>query len=455
MGTGVSERQTYPLTIDEYFKYQGLGYPLTTYPSSTGTSEKIGANFAGLVQGAYKSNGVVFACMLARMMLFCQARFQFQNFKDGRPGDLFGNADLIPLHKPWQGSTTLDLLTTMIADADMAGDAFIATRGTPLGRLRPDWVQIVYGSPQEDPTMWDLDAQLLGYLYQEGGPNSGKDPVILFPEEVAHWAPIPDPMSPKRGMSWLMPVVREIQGDIAATTHKQTFFDKGATVNLAIEYDPAMTIEIFDAMTQRFDENHNGAGNAFKTAHLLGATAHSIGADFQQMDFKAVQGADETRIAAASGIHPTIVGLSEGLQGSSLNQGNFAAARRLTADKTLRPLWQGAAGALSNIVTVPARAELAADLRDVAFLREDEKDAAEIQEVQARTITTYVNAGYDSDSVVAAVVSDDPTKLKHTGLLSVQLQPPGTVAKPEQPALPGIDPTSNGKATNLDAKAKV
>ena len=39
------------------------------------------------------------------------------------------------------------------------------------------------------------------------------------------------------------------------------------------------------------------------------------------------------------------------------------------------------------------------------------------------------------------MLADDPSKLKHSGLLSVQLQPPGTVAEPA--ALPA--PSTNGK----------
>ena len=111
-----------------------------------------------------------------------------------------------------------------------------------------------------------------------------------------------------------------------------------------------------------------------------------VGADFQQMDFKVVQGAGETRIAAAARMHPVIVGLSEGLQGSSLNAGNFNSARRLVADATLRPLWRNAAASLANIVdlnsvrtTRGSGVELWYDDRDIyRFLQEDMKDRAGI-----------------------------------------------------------------------------
>jgi hypothetical protein len=66
------------------------------------------------------------------------------------------------------------------------------------------------------------------------------------------------------------------------------------------------------------------------------------------------------------------------------------------------------------------------DARDVPFLREDAKDAAEIQGVQSRTIRTLVDAGYTPASVMAAVRASDWSLLVHTGLFSVQLQEPGS-----------------------------
>ncbi|MGV8056391.1 phage portal protein, partial [Mycobacterium kansasii] len=74
----------------------------------------------------------------------------------------------------------------------------------------------------------------LGYLYTEGGPGCGAAPVPFTVNEVAHFAPIPDPLGVFIGMSWLTPVLREIQADQAMGRHQRKFFDNGATVNLVI-----------------------------------------------------------------------------------------------------------------------------------------------------------------------------------------------------------------------------
>ncbi|HSM17894.1 MAG TPA: phage portal protein, partial [Gemmatimonadales bacterium] len=363
-----------------------------------------------------------------------------QEQRNGMPGDLFGTPDLAILENPWPNAQTGDLISRAVQDVDLAGNFFAVRRPNRIRRLRPDWMTIILGS-DGDPTAdaWDIDAEVIGYAYHPGGYYSDRDPVILLPEQVAHWAPIPDPLAAYRGMSWITPIIREIQGDSAARDHKLKFFENGATVNLAVSLD-LDDPEKFKRLVETMDAEYKGIANAYKTLYMAaGATPHVIGRDFQQMDFKTVQGAGEVRIASASGIHPVILGLSEGLQGSSLNSGNFTAARRLTADKTLRPLWRGLAGALQTIVPAPAGSVLWYDDRHIPFLADDVKDAAEVRQMNSAAIRQLIDGGFDADAVVDAIVSGDLGRLKgkHSGLVSVQLLPPGTTGDEPAPEEPG------------------
>jgi len=753
-----------------YFNFNGLSYGYSELGGTLGGNrEEIASNFVGVAQGAYRSNGVVFACMLVRQMLFSEARLQYRQLRKGRPGDLFGTNELGLLERPWKNGTTGDLLSRMIQDADLAGNHFSTVRGTGtnrhIRRMRPDWVTIVMGSPNDPAvTSADLDAELLGYVYH---PPTG-DPITLLPEEVCHFAPIPDPLASYRGMSWLTPLIREIMSDGAMTTHKLKYFENGApqpldaavltrsgwstmgdievgdevigrdgtahdvlavypqgeqdiyrvtfsdgastectqnhlwsvanfrdrqvgrrqtlalgeivrkglryasgplkwavpfvepidfgepedlpldpylmglllgdgsfcqrpvtltvgnenvpetrelvtaavpdgvgwstwpksgceewlfngghryrpnviaqalteldlrgvrgpdkwipevylrasiqdrlsllqglidsdghcekqgqvrftnsserlcnglmdlvgslggraacspnaargtftvritrlpawmvpcrlerkarryrrdmgrqvrhrfiekvefvgrkqaqcihlagdenlyvtddyivthnTPNLVVSLDPAIKREAFEQWIELFEENHTGVMNAYKTLYLgAGADAKIVGNDLKQIDFKVVQGATETRIAAAAGVPPVIVGLSEGL--AAATYANYGQARRRLTDGTMRPLWRNAAGSLQTLVPRLTNAELWYDSRDIAFLQEDQKDDAAIKQLQASTIRSLIDAGYKPDSVVAAVSSGDFNLLVHTGLYSVQLQPPGT-----------------------------
>lgn len=434
--TGTSSDPTISLEQwANYFNFNGLNYQLNQTMPATLVEEPDGS-FVSLVQQAYKSNGVIFACMLARLSLFSEARFQFRVLRGGRPGELFGNESLIPLERPWRGGRTGDLLTRAIQDADLAGNAFFARRpGHRIRRMRPDWVTIILGSdtdPQMEPG--DIDAEPIAYIYHPNGRNSGIEPEFLLPEQVAHWAPIPDPTASFRGMSWITPIIREVMGDSAATNHKLKFFEHGATPNLVVTLDKSILKEKFEEWVEKFKKNHEGLANAYKTLYLgAGATAEVVGSDLKEMDFKITQGAGETRIAAAAGVPPVIVGLSEGLQAATYS--NYGQARRRFADGTMRPLWRSVAGALESIVPPPPGAELWYDDRDIPFLAEDAKDRAEMQGVESRTLRTLTDAGFTADSVKAAVIAQDWTLLEHSGLFSVQLQPP----MPDGPTTPAAE----------------
>jgi hypothetical protein len=410
-----------------YFSFGGYPYPLTTQQTLSGNEEKVGTGYTGFADGAFKSSAVVFACELVRVHHFSEARFAYRTMQKGRPGELFGDPSLEILEHPWPGGTTGDLLARMLLHADIGGNSFVVRDAEGVECLRPDWVTIVSASPNKDADMWDPAAEVVGYVYQPGGGGSKLDPIAYAPEQVAHFAPVPDPLARWRGMSWLTPVLRDIESDRGATAHKSKFFENGATPNLGVKLDIADP-EKFKAWVDVFRQGYEGSDNAYKTMFLgAGADFTPLGSTFREIDFKVSQGMGETRIAAAAGTPPVIVGLSEGLQGSSLNEGNYTMARRRFADGTMRPLWRNVAGSLQRIVTPPyASAELWYDDRDIPFLQENVEDAAKLLNFQATAINSLVTAGYTPDSVVAAVNAGDLTLLEHTGLFSVQLSPPGT-----------------------------
>ena len=415
--------------LDQFVQFQvnGNQYLVTTQQGSSG--EKIENSFTGYVNGLYKSNGIVFAVTAVRLLLFAEARFRFRQFSAGEPGDPYGTPALRLLERPWPGGTTGELLARMEQDVTLAGNSYIARRGRGadafLRRMRPDWVTIVHGSSsQADDPIDDLDARVAGYVYQP----PGKDPIFLPADEVAHYSPYPDPEASWRGMSWLTPVVREVQADSQMTAHKKAFMENAATPNLVVKLDASVTPEKFEQFKVLMEDRHAGYWNAYKTLYLGGgADATVVGNNFQQIDFKAVQGAGETRIAAAGGVPPVVAGLSEGLSGSSLNAGNYSQARRRLADGTMRPLWRIAAASLESIVDVPDGSELWFEDKHISFLRDDAKDEAEIHALEATIVRQLVDAGYDPDAVVEAVTTGDFRRLagKHSGLFSVQLQEPG------------------------------
>lgn len=434
------------LQILNSFQYQGL-----TYSYGANPQEEIAGGFTSMARQAYKSNGVVFACMLARRSLFTEARL---TWRDKATRDrLFGDGNLAPVEAPWPGGTTGDLMGRALDYADLAGNAYMArSRNGGVDLLRPDWVTIVAGSLDEEASIWDPDTEVLGYRYQPGGPGSGYDPIFYLAEEVAHFAPNPDPEARFLGMSWLTPIAREVMADKAMNEHKLKFMENGAALNTVVKLDVS-DLDKFTRWIQKFREDHEGAENAYRTVFLgAGADVTVVGADLKQLDFKLVQGAGETRVAAAAGVPPVIVGLSEGLEAATYS--NYSQARRRFADGTMWPLWRNFCGSLQRILQVPGGAELWIDSSGIPFLREDEADVASIQFTNAQAIKQLTDAGYTAESVIAAITANDLRKLEHSGLFSVQLQPPGSGQEPSQDAPPDQPkPQRDDESRSLDDPA--
>jgi phage portal protein BeeE len=434
------------LSVDEYaswFSFGGTQYPLLQTTYSQLDQERV----AWTADWAAKTSGPVFALILARMQVFSQIRFQWTRFQGAQPGDLFGTPDLAVLERPWPGGTTADLLARMEWDVSAAGNAYIRRKGATLHRLNPAWVIIVLGSQENAEDPWAAaDTTVAGYLYV---PPGGQVQFFL-PSQICHYAPLPDPDRHFLGMSWITPVLRDLQGDQAATEHKYKFFENGATPNIAIRFDPQVSLANVKAFKELLEEEHRGAANAFKTLYLGGGgDPVPVGSSFRDMDYATLQGRAESRLAAAAGVPPSWVAFFEGLKGSTLNNGAYDSARRRFSDGTMAHLWGNAAASLQPILATPPGASLWYDPR-IPFMREDAGDVAAIQAQEASTVASLIREGFIPDSVIAAVKNNDWGLLKHTGLTSVQLLPPSR----GQNQAPGLMPGTAAGSAPASANGK-
>lgn len=444
--------------VDSFLNFQGQLYqPAYTTTYAGQKVEPVTDSFLGYVGGAYKANGIIFAVSMARARPFSEISFKFRRrSQPGGGNDLFGQRELTVLERPWPGGTTQSLLMRAEQDVTAGGTFFVSREsgrgGDRLRRHRPDWCEFILSAPPDEAVASDI----VGYRYTPGGPWSGNTSRLYLLDEMAHWAPIPDPDAQFRGMSWLSPVITEMQADKAASTHKLKFFENAATPNLSVSLKETVSPESFQKFVRQMNESSTGTHNAYKTLYTGGgADVRVIGADMQQLDFRATQGAGETRIAAAGGVPPIVVGLSEGL--SAATYSNYGQAKRAYADMFLRSQWRSFCGAITPIIDVPDDADLWYDARDVAFLREDSKDLADIQSTQAGTISSLIAAGFTAETAVASVLAEDFSLLTHSGLMSVQLQAPGAGEPEEDPAQAEADAAdaevqeTSTKATTITA----
>lgn len=364
-------------------------------------------DFVDYVQNGYQGNGVVFGVILARMSLFSEVSFAFQNKRDKR---LFTTDALQILEEPWTNGSTGELVARMEQDGSLAGNAYVYKSPVTgkLQRLRPDWIQIISDGQE-----------VVGYLYTV----PGEEPRLLAAMDMAHWSPIPDPLGVHRGMSWLQPVVTEIQSDTGMTEHKRRFLKNAATPNLLVRAEGILPPGVKKELRQTLALRHEGVENAYRTLLLEGgADAKVLGANLKEIEFAVTQAAGENRIAVAAGVPAVVAGLKEGLNASTYS--NYEQAMKRFASMTGHPNWRSMSQALERVVKVPQGTRLWYDTDGIPALAEDAQRQSDIDNKRALTIEALIRAGYTPESAVDAVVTSDMSKLTHTGLYSVQLQPP-------------------------------
>jgi hypothetical protein len=253
--------------------------------------------------------------------------------------------------------------------------------------MRPDWVTIVLGSETRRPrrsrpaTSTPRSSATSTTPAAELGPPAGRRCCASRSRTSRR--------SPTRR---LLPrhVVADAgrardHGRLGATTHKLKFFENGATRTWSSDarqgLDPTRGVP---------DLGRRLRGRPRRRAQRLqdavpGQAAPRRGRRRQprQLDFKNTQGAGETRIAAAAGVPPGHRRALRGPAGGDLlelrpgppalrrrhDPPALAQLRRVDGDDHQRPR---------------RRAELWYDDRDIPFLQEDVKDAAEVQAQEAR-----------------------------------------------------------------------
>lgn len=421
-------------TIEKREDRVGLVQLYETWSDGT---EHLGHDFLSYVHQGYKSNGVVFAAITARMLMLSEIEFTFQRLSNR---ERFGSPALQPLEAPWPNGTTGELVARAEQDASLAGNFYVhkVPDANRLQRLRPDWVTIVTDG---------RTAQ--GYVYQPDGPGSGNKPTYIPAEEMAHWTPIPDPEKPFRGMSWLTPVVREINADTGMTKHKDKFMSKAATPNLLIKVAQTLAPDVRERLEADIARKHEGIDNAWKTMLLEGgADAQVVGSNFKDMSFSVTQAAGEGRIAIAGGVGlADLLGLTK--DGETAKAPDKAAIRSFV-DMTCRPLWRGLAASMAPLVKVPNGARLWYDDSHIPALKEDGEARSSIQKTKAETIGLLIRSGYVPENVAKVIDNDEPlTNLVHTGKIPTTLYVGGD---PNSVGEPNESPDDQGTEGDLNAQ---
>jgi hypothetical protein len=408
----------------EWFTFQSKHYGLT---GSSGAN--LGDGFSSYVDSIHRRNPIISAAATSRALLMSEVRPIWRNNNvSSTPGRQFGDRSLALLERPGAMKRSSFNFASEI-HASYSGTAFAAKRNGKLYLLRPDWVTVLLGSdsaPEGEMKLPPPDAEVVAIVYQpEHDGKKGKAEAFI-PGEFVRWVPEPDPVYWWRGISWVSALARELTVDGQVLEHQTKFFEHAATPNMVFLMDPEKTADQVRQYADVVNEKHAGAMNAYKNMFLGGGTdVKVVGSSLDSLSLRDLTGNFESRVAARSLVPAVILNIREGQAGSALNSGNYQQTRRQWSDKWFSPQASSWCEAFEDVLPSKPDADLSWDRRRVTFLQEDEKDAAEIAQVKASTIRQLIDAGFDPVSVVEAVENEDFTRLKHSGLYSVQLQAPG------------------------------
>ena len=441
-----------------FWEGQASGAAVLTTTYGSPDREAVLPQLAGWAQQANGSDSPVFSAILVRMMLLAEAQFQFQAKDDKH---LYGNTSLATLEHPFgPDSTSGELIARCEQDGSVAGNAYIwnVPGEDLLVRLRPDWTTII--SELVQVPGGGQYRKKLGYWTEPPKSVLGQGGGQFYPaDEVAHWAPIPDPQAEFRGMSWLTPVMRDIQADDAMTRYKIRYLQNNATPNLVIKYAQKLQPATVDSIRDRMTARYGGPDNAGKTLVLdQGADLTLAGNSLTEMDFSNVSVDGVQRILAPSGVPGLLIGL-EPIKGAGKS---YQEVIRRFGDLTLRPLWRSLCAALEPLVPdVPAGSRLWVDTSDIAALQDGEQVRAQVTLIRAQALLALEQAGYDRMSAVKAIEAGDMGQLEEAEVpppppnqpvqhLLPQPGQPGATADPLPPTLPRlpVGSTSPGDGGN-------
>ena len=221
---------------------------------------------------------------------------------------------------------------------------------------------------------WDREGNefLTHYVYSPPGHR----PIRIEPEEVLHFRFGFDPNNPRKGLSPLRTVMRELFTDAEAANWTASLLRNGAVPSIMVMPKENANI-IQDDDNLRATKAHLSAsfrGDRRGEPMAIGAPVdiEQFGYSPEQMDLASLRRIPETRAAAVLRLPPIVMGLLSGLEFATY--ANFREAERVAYRANLIPTYRNMAGTLHTQLL--SRFEPNIDLFEVQF------DTSQIEALQ-------------------------------------------------------------------------
>ena len=396
---------------------------------------RTGINYAGEVKA--DANSIVQACVRWAQRNSSEAPPILEQWnEERRDWDQIYFDELLSLvahPNGWYSGNTM--LRAVIADYMLAGDAYLLKVRARSGRVvqlwwAPESTMTPKGDDRDDTVF------ISHYEYRPGGGEATNIRV----EDVWHLQDGQDPENPRKGLSAMKSLFREIfTDDEAANMTAVLLKNMGVPGVIISPKSGTMPVAAGKEIKEQFRSDFGGdkRGEALVTGGAV--DIHQFGFSPEQMQMRSLRGIPEERITAVVGINSAVLGLGAGLATTKVGA-TLKEYREEAFESFLVPLWRALAEGLTEQLIpdfkgVDSRWRLVFDLTKVRVLQEDEDRRADNLgrrlEAGGITVAEYRRA------LGMIVLPEHEVYLRKSGVIAV----PAGLSPEEQGAVPVVEPT--------------
>jgi HK97 family phage portal protein len=278
--------------------------------------------------------------------------------------------DLLERPNPYYNGSTL--LKATIADRYYSGTAYWIKVRSAAGRVvELWWVPSATMEPKWDERRPDVF--ITHYEYRP----AGRPPVEVRVEDVVQFRDGIDPVNPRKGLSPMQSLLREIFTDDEAASMTAALLRNMGVPGVLIsprQGAPAISQTAAEGLKARFIAKTTGdnRGEPFVTEH--GVEIESFGFSPEQMQLRAIRGIPEERITAVLGVNAAVVGLGAGLSTTKVGA-TLREYREEAFESTIIPMYREFASELTHQLLSEFKSKdwrYQFDLSKVRVLQDDE-----------------------------------------------------------------------------------
>ena len=286
------------------------------------------------------------------------------------PLDQHALLDLLEMPNPYYDFGLLMAATELSYAVD--GNAYWLLIRSAAGRVveiwwAPHWTM-------EPCRAVSSEAFISHYEYQP----EGRAKMMIDPEDVVHFRFGLDPDNPRKGLSRLKTVLRELYTDAEAANWTSALLRNGAVPSSIISPSASAPVQASQAnveATQRYiTANFTGDGRGAPLALAYPTDIKMLGFDPSQMNLRDLRRIPEERACAMLGVPPIITGFGAGLDHATYS--NYREAERVVYRANLKPTWETFARTIRRQLLRHFETDLNGltvyfDLSDIDALQED------------------------------------------------------------------------------------